>query len=100
MNNSLYTIPVLPLNHFAYKILTPKKRLIVFDAQRNLEILCYSSMWGTFKTASNVFAQIFTIIGLQERADKTEEVVAVPLVYTFSQVRRLSSTKMRSNDST
>ncbi len=49
--------------------------------------LCHSSIWfadGTFKTAPNIFAQMFTIIGLRERTGHYEEVVVVPLVHAFS----------------
>ena len=53
---------------------------------QNIELLCDSPVWfldGTFKTAPDIFAQIFTIIGLRKRTGKPEEVVAIPLVYAL-----------------
>ncbi len=56
-------------------------RVIVFTIRKNIEILCDSSIWfvdGTFETAPNIFAHIFTIIGLRERTGHSKEVVAIP----------------------
>ncbi len=61
-------------------------RVIVFAAQKNIEILCHSSIWfvdGTFKTTPNIFAQIFMIISVWECTGHSKEMVAVPLVYAF-----------------
>ncbi len=61
-------------------------KVIVFAKRTNIEILCHSFIWfvdGMFQTAPNIFAQIFTIIGLRERTGHSEKVVAVPLVCTF-----------------
>jgi len=43
------------------------KRVLVFETMKNTEPLCQSSTWfldGIFKTAPNIFTQIFTILGL------------------------------------
>lgn len=61
-------------------------RIIVFATRRNIEMLCASSIWfldGTFKTAPNLFSQLFTVIGLRARAGHPDEVVAVPFVYAL-----------------
>jgi hypothetical protein len=61
-------------------------RVIVYATRKNIELLCESPIWfldGTFKTSPNIFAQLFTIIGLRQRAGHPEETVAVPLVYAF-----------------
>ena len=86
LNNSFSMIPLLPLNHLAYKIPTPKKsskKGLLFSPHEEISRSSVSSIWllnGTLKTAPNIFAQIFTIIGLWEH---TGQVVAVPLVYVF-----------------
>ena len=38
---------------------------------------------GTFKTAPNIFVQLFTILGLRHRAGRPNEEVALPLVYAL-----------------
>ena len=63
-----------------------RPRVLVFATRKNIELLCDSSVWfidGTFKTAPNIFTQIFTIIGLRGRTGHPDEVVAVPLVYAL-----------------
>ncbi len=65
--------------------------VIVFATWKNIKTLCHSSIWfvnDTFKTTSNIFAQIFTIIGLPECTDHSEEVVAV-FEYTYMIERQL-----------
>lgn len=64
----------------------PHDRVIVFATRKNIELLCASSVWfldGTFKTAPNIFVQVFTIIGLRPRTGHPDEVVAIPSVYAF-----------------
>ena len=49
-------------------------------------LMCGSSTWfldGTFKTALNIFVQIFTILGLRQRAGRPNEQVALPYVYAL-----------------
>jgi hypothetical protein len=63
-----------------------ESRIIVFGMRRNVELLCQSSVWfldGTFKTAPNIFVQIFTILGLRSRAGRPDETTAFPFVYAF-----------------
>jgi len=45
-------------------------RVLIFATRKNIEILCESHVWfldRTFKTAPNISAQLFTIIGLRKR---------------------------------
>ncbi len=61
-------------------------KVIVSATQKNIESMCHNSIWfvdGTFRIAPNIFAQIFTIIGLRKHTGHSEEVVAVPLLYAF-----------------
>ena len=61
-----------------------KDRVLVFGTARNIDLLCQSEVWfldGTFKTSSNLFVQIFTIMGLRRRNDG--EPVALPFVYAY-----------------
>lgn len=62
------------------------RRVIVFATRWNIELLCESNTWfveGTFKTSPSIFAQIFTIMGLRQRAGTTKSAVAIPLVYVL-----------------
>lgn len=63
----------------------PDRRILVFATRRNIELLCKSDVWfvdGIFKTSLTIFAQIFTVMGLQRRAGNTESIV-VPFAYTL-----------------
>lgn len=63
-----------------------RNRVIVFGTRRNVELLCQSSTWfldGTFKTAPNIFVQIFTVLGLRSRAGRADEQSAFPFVYAL-----------------
>ena len=61
-------------------------RVIVFATRRNIELLCQSPIWfvdGTFDVSPNIFAQLFTVLGLVQRRNPVGESVALPLVYAL-----------------
>lgn len=63
-----------------------RPRVLVFATRRNIELLCQSTTWfldGTFKTAPHIFVQIFTILGLRQRAGRPDDVAALPFVYAL-----------------
>ena len=72
----------LLLSHPPRNPMLQKKKLL--HTSKNIEILCERSTWlsdGTFKTPSNIFTQIFPIIGVRKRTGHVE-VVAIPIVYS------------------
>lgn len=61
-------------------------RVLVFGTRKNIELLCRSHTWfldGTFKTSPNIFVQIFTVLGLVQRAGRPDELTALPFVYAL-----------------
>ena len=65
-------------------------RVIVFGTLRNISLLSKCKTWylgGTFKTAPNIFTQIFVIMGAVTRpapgVDEEPLTIAVPLVYSL-----------------
>ena len=79
MNNSCCTIPKMTL------IITVAE--LLFGIKNSLKILTKCSNWfcdGTFKVASAIFYQLFTILALfNQIVDDVPQIVALPIMYVL-----------------